>query len=103
MSGEITGSVEALEVEAEKILAEARMRANKILVGAKEEARRMLSSQLPLGAAETECDKIVSKARAEADKIIRDSETIAAEINMNADKKTKEITERVVSIVRGKS
>jgi len=37
MAKEITSNVEALEVEAEKILAEARTRASEILLEAKEE------------------------------------------------------------------
>jgi cell division septum initiation protein DivIVA len=103
MPEEITNSVEALEAEAEKMLAEAKIRANEILLKAKEEAKKMLSSQLPLDEVKTECDKIVSKAKAEADKRIRDSEEKAAEISINADKKVKEITGLVISIVRGKS
>jgi cell division septum initiation protein DivIVA len=103
MPREITNSVEALEAEAEKILEEARTRANGIFLGAKEEAKKILSSQLPLDEVKTECDNIVSKARAEADKEIKDSEKKAAEIGINADKKVKEITELMVNIVRGKS
>jgi vacuolar-type H+-ATPase subunit H len=103
MAKEITSNVEALEVEAEKILEEARTRANQILLEAREETKKMLSSQLPLEAVQTECDKIVSKARAEADEKIKDSEKKAAEIGINADKKVKEITELLVNIVRGKS
>ena len=103
MAKEITSSVETIEVEAEKILAEARTRASEILLEAKEEAKRMLSSQLPLDEIKTECDKIVSKARAEADEKIKDSEKKAAAISINADKKVKEITERVVNIIRGRS
>ena len=103
MPEEITNSVEALETQAEKILAEAKTRANEILLRAKEEAKKMLSTQLPLDEVETECDEIVRKAKAEADKKIRDSAEKAAAISINADKKAKEITGRVVSIVRGKS
>ena len=103
MAKEITTSVEALEAEAEKILEEARTRASTTLLEAREEAKKMLSSQLPLDEIKTECDKIVSKARAEADEKIKDSEKKAAEIGINADKKVKEITELVVNIVTGRS
>jgi vacuolar-type H+-ATPase subunit H len=103
MPKEITNSVEALEVEAEKILEEAKTRASEILLEAKEEAKKILSSQLPLDEVKTECDKITSKAKAEADTKIKDSEKKAAEIGVTADKKVKEITELVVNIVRGKS
>jgi vacuolar-type H+-ATPase subunit H len=103
MAKEITSNVEALEVEAEKILEEARTRANRILIEAREEAKKMLSSQLPLETVKTECDKIVSKARAEADEKIKDSEKKAAEIGINADKKVKGLTELVVNIITGRS
>lgn len=72
MPEEITSSVEALEVEAEKILAEAKTRASEIVLEAKEEAKKMLSSQLPLDDVKTECEKTVSKAKAETDKKIED-------------------------------
>jgi len=103
MAREIITNVEALEVEAERILAEAKTRASEIILQAKEEANKILSSPLPLDAVKTECDTIVSKARVEADKKIKDSEKQAAEMSANADKKVKEITERFVNIVRGQS
>lgn len=103
MPEEITSNVEALEAEAEKILAEAKTRASEIVLQAKEEARKMLSSQLPLDEVNTECEQIVSKAKAEADGRIKESEKSAAEITITADKKVKELTGLVVDIVRGKS
>ena len=103
MREEFTNSVEAMEVAAEKMLEEARITANGILIEAKEEAKKILSSQLPLDEVKTEYDKIVSKARAEANKKIKDSEKKAAEISITADRKVKEITELVVNIVTGKS
>jgi F0F1-type ATP synthase membrane subunit b/b' len=103
MAKEITPNVEALEAEAEKILEEAKTRASGILLEAREEAKKMLSSPLPLDAVQTECDRIVIEARAEADGKIKDSEKKAAEIGINADKKVKEITELVVNIVTGRS
>ncbi len=101
MAKEITSSVEALEGEAEKILARAKTRAGEILLEAREEARRVLSSQLPLDQVKTEADRIVSKARAEAQSKIRDSERQAAQISISADKKIEELTKLVVNIVRG--
>jgi len=103
MTKEITHDVEALEVEAEKILEEAKAQANQILLAAREEAKKLLSSQLPLDEVKTQCDNIINKARAEADEKIKDSEKQAAEIGINADKKVKELTELVVNIVTGKS
>ena len=101
MPKEVASSVEALEAEAEKILGEARTRANEILLKAKEEAKKIISSQLPPDEVKTECDKIMSRASAEADEKVKDSEKKAAEISTNAAKKVKEVTERIVTIIIG--
>ena len=45
---EMTSNVETIEVEAERILEEARSKANEILLKANEEASKMLSSELPM-------------------------------------------------------
>jgi len=103
MAKEITSSVEALEVEAERILEEAKARANEIILASKDEAKRVLSSELALDEAKAECETIVSKARVEADKRIKESERRSAEISANADKKAKKITDLLVNIVRGQS
>jgi vacuolar-type H+-ATPase subunit H len=103
MPREIIDSVEALEGEAEEILEDARVRANQITLGSKEEAKKILSSQPDLDEVKAECGRIVSKARAEADRKMKDSEKKATEISVNADKKAKEITELLVNVVRGKS
>ncbi len=103
MPEEMTSSVEALEAKAEKILTDARTRAGDIVLEAKEQAKKMLSSQLPLDEVKAESKKIVSKAQAEADTKIKDAEKSAAEIKANADKRVKDITELVVNIVKGKS
>ena len=103
MPEEMTSSVEALEAKAEKMLTEARTRASDIILEAKEEAKKMLSSQLPLDEVKAESEKIVSKAQAEADAKIKDAEKSAAEIKASADKRVKEITELVVNTVKGNS
>lgn len=103
MPEEMTTSVEALEAKAEKILTEAKTRASDIVLEAKEEAKKMLSSQLPLDEVKAESEKVVSKAQTEADTKIKDAEKSAAEIKANADKRVTELTEPVVNIVKGKS
>jgi hypothetical protein len=103
MPEEMTSSVEALEAKAEKMLTDAKTRAGDLVLEAKEEAKKMLSSQLPLDEVKAESEKIVNKARAEADTKIKDAEKSAAEIKASADKRVKEVTELVVNIVKGKS
>ena len=54
----ISKSVEDIESEAERILEEARTRANEILLKTKEEAKEILSSQLPMDEVKTECRRL---------------------------------------------
>lgn len=98
---EISSSVEATEVEAEKVLEEAKARANEILHKGREEARRIISSELPLTEVRAECDEIARKANAEAAQIIARSEKEASEISADIDKKIAGIVDRMVSIIRG--
>ena len=101
MSKEIASSVEAIESEAERILEEARVRANEILLEAKEETRRILSAELPMDEVKTERDKIIHKAGIESDEKIKASEEKASEVSANAAKKAEGIVDLIVSIVTG--
>ena len=98
---EVTGSVENIEVEAEKILESARSRANGILLKANEEAKKILSSELPIDEVKTECESIIRKAREEANKKIEASLMESSEVRARADEKVGEIVERIVNIVTG--
>jgi len=98
---EITSNVETIEVEAEKILESARSRANEILLKAKEEAKRISSSELPMDEVKTECESIVRKAREEANKKTEASLLESSEVRAHADDKVSEIVERIVNIVTG--
>lgn len=100
---EISKSVEDIESEAEKILEEARIKANKILLKGKEEAKGILSSQLPMDEVKTECHQIVRNAEIEADKKDKVTTNKAFEIITNADKKTDGVVKRIVSIVIGQN
>jgi len=101
MAKEITSSVEALEAEAQRILEEAKVRASEITLQAREEAKKIVSSPLPLDDIERECDKIVDKAREDAEKRIKDSQHKAMQIIVTADSKVRGVIERVVDMVRG--
>ena len=98
---EITSSVETIEIEAEKILEEARNRANEILLKAKEETSKILSSKMPLGEVNRECEQILHEANEEANKKIEESKRKASEIRTDAGRKGEKITERLVSIITG--
>lgn len=98
---EITSSVETIEIEAEKTLEEARSRANEIILKAKEESSRILSSEVPLDEVERECQQIISEARQKANQEIEESKKGASKVRANAGKKMEKITERIVSIITG--
>ncbi len=98
---DITSSVEATEAEAEKILEEAKARANEILLKSREDARKIVSSDLPMAEVKTECDGIINKANMQAEEKIADSVRKASEIGANADKKVAEIVDLIVSIIIG--
>ena len=99
--GEGIRGIETIEAEAEKILESARSRANEILLKGKEEASRILSSDLPMGEVEAECQEIVHKATEEAQTTAEDSKKQAAQIRRDAENRVVKIAERMASIVTG--
>lgn len=98
---EMTSSVETIEVEAERILEEARSKASEILLKANEEANRILSSKLPMDEVKAECERIIHKAREEADKKVEEAKKKASEIKAEVGNKVDKITERIVSNITG--
>ena len=97
----VTSNVETIEVEAEKLLESARSRANEILLKAKEEAKKISSSAMPMDEVKKEGEGIISKAREEANKKIEDSLLKSSELKTRADEKVDKIVKRIVSIVTG--
>ena len=98
---EMTSSVETIEAETERILEEARSRANEILLKANEEVNKILASELSLGEVKAECQQIIDRARGEADKRVKDSKQKAAEIKAAIGNKVYKITERIVNNITG--
>ena len=98
---EMTSNVETIEVEAEKVLEEARNRANEILLKANEEASKILSSNLPMDEVKAECERIINTAKGEADKRVEDSRKKASEIKTVVGNKVNKITERIVNNITG--
>jgi len=98
---EMTSSVESIEVEAEKILEEARSKASEILLKANEESNKILSSELLMDEVKTECEQIILKAREEADKKVAESQKDASEIRTDIGRKVEEVTTRIVSNIVG--
>jgi len=98
---EISKSVADIESEAEKILEEARTRANDILLKAREEVKEILSSQLPMDETEAKCQEIIQNAKIEADRKIKDADKQASQLETNAGKKVAAVEKRIVNIVTG--
>ncbi len=98
---EMTSSVETIEVEAERVLEEARNRANEILLKANEEAGKILSSKLPMDEVKAECERIIHKARGEADKKVEEAKKKTSKIKTEVGNKVDKITERIVSNITG--
>ena len=102
MSAEqITSSIESIENEAEKTLEKARSRANEIIIEAKEEAGRILSSEMPLDDVKGECEQILNEAREKADKKVEESKKKASQMRVGTTKKVGKIRERLVNIITG--
>ena len=98
---EMTSSVEAIEVEAEKILKEAQSKANDILLKANEEVSKALSAKLPMDKVKKESEKIINQAKKEADKKVEESKKKASEMKTDVKKKAEKIIERIVSNITG--
>ena len=98
---EMTGSVETIEVEAERMLEEARNRANEILLKANEEASKILPSNLPMDEVKAECERIIDTARGEADKNVEEAKKKTSEIKTMVGNKAGKITEQIVNNITG--
>jgi vacuolar-type H+-ATPase subunit H len=101
MASEITGSVQAMEEEAARVIEEAKAKASDILQRSREEARKMASEQLPLDDVKAECAKIVKDAKQNADTEMKKAGKHAAEIKAGAEGKTDKYANSMVSIVLG--
>ena len=97
---EITSSVENIEVEAEKMLEMAKSRANEILLKARGEATKTLSSELPLDEVEKQHQQIVEEAKDEANKKVKAAKAQAAKMKADT-KQVGKIVTRIVSVITG--
>lgn len=97
---EITSSVENIEIEAEKMLEMAKSRANEILLKAKEEATKILSSELPLDEVKKQHQQIVKEAKDEANKKVKAAKVQAAKMKADT-KQVEKIVTRIVSVITG--
>ncbi len=101
MASDITGSVQAMEEEAARVLEEAKSEAADILQKARDEARKMSSSELPLDDVKAECAKIVKDAEQKAGAEMKQAETRAADIKAGMADKASQYAKELASIVLG--
>lgn len=98
---EIAGSVETIETQAEKVLEEARAKASSILIKAKNEAEKILTSGMSLDEVKKERERMVKEAEAKADKEITEAKNKAEGIRNGAGKQVGQIVDRIVNTVTG--
>ena len=101
MASDITGSVQAVEEEAARVIEEAKAKAGDILQKSRDEARKMTSEQLPLDDVKAECEKIVKDAQQKAEAAIKQAEKHAADIKSGTVSKTDEYARLMVNAVLG--
>ncbi|HAZ31323.1 MAG TPA: hypothetical protein DCY61_01275 [Dehalococcoidia bacterium] len=97
----MTGAVETIEAEAERVLAASRDKAREVLLKSREEALQILSSRGDMSRIQEECEAIKQRARAEAATRAREYDQEASRIRVNAITRIDGIVKEIVSIVAG--
>jgi len=97
----IAHSVEAMENQAEKILNDARVKADSILSKADKDADEILNSKLLTDEVDVKCQDIINKATLEAEKKNKDASKQTARMKVHADKNMEAVVERIVEVVTG--
>ena len=98
---ELTGGVESIEEEAEKILSSAKSKAREILQKAKESSHQLISSDLPLDNVKADCKKIIALAEEEAKKQTEDMKRKAQLIKKTAEKRKDKFYQQMIDIITG--
>ena len=97
----MTGTVETIEAEAERVLAAARDKAREILLKSREEASKILLSRGDMSRVQEESEAIKQRARAEAERRAREYDEEASKIRANATTRIDGIVKEIASIVAG--
>jgi len=95
-------NIESIEVEADKILNEAKDKAGSIIREGEEKAKAILNSDLPVEDARAECEKnIIAKAQEDAEKMVEEAKQSAAKVKERAAKKEKSAVDLIIDAVIG--
>jgi vacuolar-type H+-ATPase subunit H len=98
-SEEIYSRIEEIDREAERLLAEAKLKAKKILEDAQRESNDMSASELPLDDIEKEQDKIIRAAREEADKQGKEAQQKALDLKKCSLEKADQVVRMILNYV----
>ncbi|MBN1856820.1 MAG: hypothetical protein JW846_07705 [Dehalococcoidia bacterium] len=101
MASDITGGVQAMETEAARVLDEAKAKASDILQSARNESKKMSSTELPLDDVKAECVKIVEEANSKAAAETKAAAKQAKDIKSGASGKVDHYAKMMASIVVG--
>jgi F0F1-type ATP synthase membrane subunit b/b' len=97
----VTSNIENLEIEAEKSLDAARVKANEIFAEANKKSQDILSSPLSFDDVKAEAQKIIKKAQQEAEEEVDNAKKQADVIRSGNVEKVDEIIDRMVKLVTG--
>jgi cell division septum initiation protein DivIVA len=97
----LSHGVEAMEKEAEKILADARKNADEILSKARIKADKILNSKPDVDDITPQCDKIINDAQVASKKRKDDDAKRIAKIKNTAEKRIDEVVDTILEIVTG--
>ena len=100
-SDQTTSGIANIELEAERILKEARDRAGQILLKANEEAAGIASSGLALEEAKAVSIAIIEEAKEEAERKVEEAKVKASEIRAAVDRKMPGIVSHLVDEITG--
>lgn len=97
----MTGAVETIEAEAERVLAASRDKAREILLKSREEASQILSSKGDMSRVQEECETIRQRAKTEAAAKAREYDQEASRIRAGSTTRIDGVVKEIASIVTG--
>ena len=101
MAEEIIDTIEKIEKKAQKVLDDARAKADEIILAAKSEISAMQAEALPVDEVKRDCAKIVSDAELDAEKVVEEAAKKAADIKDAVKKKIDKIVDKVANTITG--
>ncbi|MCK9275709.1 MAG: hypothetical protein M0P57_11540 [Syntrophales bacterium] len=101
MSADAYTSIKDIEAEAEKIIAEANTVAKKRLEEGRQQAKEILSSELPMDEVRNSEKIIINSAEEESKKKVEEAKRRAAKIKRNSASKVSEVVDMIIAHTKG--